>query len=227
MIAETDAETLELLRAPTFDPARLVVINTDDPTLKSSDLNFGPRDNSKRRVVKFDDAEFCYLVAEDGKTLAHIDDEVTFLANKFSWDTIEHVSGAERAKYTIIPDTDREAKMRAGLRLVTKPEVGAQELEVLEETPTKIRLRVQRHQAGYLVLSQAWFPGWKARVGGELVPVYRANYAFNAIEVLPGDWTVEFSYEPDSLKHGVWIGIASLVLGVLSIVYGWRRALVA
>jgi hypothetical protein len=227
VLSKSDTETLELMRAPSFDPKKLVALNTDDPALQSSELNFGLVDNSKRRLVKFDDADYCYLVAEDGKTLAHIDDEMTFLANNFSWDHLEKVPGSERSKYTIIPDTDVDAKLRTGLRLVTPLPKGAHEVEVLDESPTNIHLRVQRNLPGYVLVSQAWFPGWKARINGNVAPVYRANYAFSAIPVQPGDWQIEFSYEPDSLKKGVWIGIASLVLGLAAIGYGWKRALVA
>jgi uncharacterized membrane protein YfhO len=95
---------------------------------------------------------------------------------------------------------------------------------LLEETPTRIRLEVERLQTGYLVVSQAYFPGWKARVGGVEKPVLRANYAFDAVQIPPGRWEVELSYEPDSLRAGLSIGAASIVAAAAALGLSRRRS---
>ena len=55
----------------------------------------------------------------------------------------------------------------------------------------------------------------KARVNGEKKPLYRANYAFSAVELGRGENDVEIYYAPDSLKLGIWLGVASLVAGAV------------
>lgn len=92
---------------------------------------------------------------------------------------------------------------------------------MLEETPEHYRLKVRRANPGWLVISQARYPGWKARIGGKQVPLLRANYAFNAIALPAGTSEVEFSYEPLSFRLGLWIsGFSALVAALLF----WRLA---
>jgi hypothetical protein len=65
---------------------------------------------------------------------------------------------------------------------------------------------------GFLFISDSWFPGWKAKVDGEEAPVYRADYAFRAVPVSKGYHKVEFSYDPISLKMGLWISLGTTVI---------------
>jgi uncharacterized membrane protein YfhO len=69
--------------------------------------------------------------------------------------------------------------------------------------------------AGWLVLSDVWFPGWTCRVDGSEVPVYRANHAFRAVPVAAGARRAEFTFAPKSYRAGWWVSACSLaVLGV-------------
>ena len=218
VIAESNQEAVGLLRVPTFDPERLVVLS-DMPATTGSSLTMGPRDNSKARLVQFPDSVKVYLVNPTEKSLVHIEDEVTFLANKFKWSQIEHAERAGFADFAII-EKDRDAQVRNGLRVVS-PQVGGVPPRVVEETPTFAKVELELQDPGYLVVAQAYFPGWKAKVNGAEVPVHRANYAFSAIEVARGKSEVEFYYDPDSLRWGVWIGHASLLAAIAPLL--WMR----
>jgi len=77
------------------------------------------------------------------------------------------------------------------------------------------RLEVSCAEPELLVIAQSHYPGWKARVNGVERPVLRANYAFSAVELQPGLNIVDFSYEPESFRIGLWIGLASLLAGLL------------
>lgn len=223
IVAQSDEEALATLLAPEFDPLRLVVLRPVDESALAHTGNFSRTDNSQRRIVTFDDADWCYVVGTDGKTLAHITDEVTFLANKFDWKNIERLPAARRTEFTIIPDDDLQARKSTGLRLVNSGQQFASQLEVLEHTPTRIRLHVKRKEPAFLVISQAYFPGWNATLDGESVHVYRANYAFTGVEIPPGDFELDLRYEPASLRNGLWIGLASLVVGLGSLFVGRLR----
>ncbi len=69
----------------------------------------------------------------------------------------------------------------------------------------QIRLRVDTPADAYLVLSEVWYPGWRAEVDGVSVPVLRANYAFRAVRLEPGEHQVEFTFAPRSWKMGLII----------------------
>jgi hypothetical protein len=87
-----------------------------------------------------------------------------------------------------------------------------------------IRLSVDTPADAYLVLSEVWYPGWQARVDGAEAPVLRANYAFRAVRLSPGQHQVEFSFAPRSWRMG--LGISGLtLLGLVSCLVGrslWR-----
>ena len=184
-------------------------------------------DPSKRRLLQFPDKDWVYMLSEDGKTLVHVDDEVTFLANKFRWEQIEHLPIEDKARFVVHDDGDREGKRRHGLRIVTPPSQFAVPIKVVEEAPGRVVLDLARREPGWLLVSQTWYPGWRATLNGEQAEVLRANYAFQAIEVPPGQWRLELWYSPDSWRLGValfWIGLAlGSALLAREARGGWRK----
>ena len=74
-----------------------------------------------------------------------------------------------------------------------------------------------------LVLTDVHFPGWKATVDGQSVPIERVDYLLRGVVVPPGTHRVEFTYEPASFRAGWIISVLGL-LGVLgAVVVGLRR----
>ena len=100
-----------------------------------------------------------------------------------------------------------------------------QAARILHYGPNRVVVAVDMPQAGYLVLSDAFFPGWRAQdEGGRKLPVLRANAVFRAVALEPGHHTVTFTYFPDSLKLGLYISFLGGVLCLLTAAYwGWRR----
>lgn len=87
-------------------------------------------------------------------------------------------------------------------------------LSVLSYTENEIIVAVRAVRPGYLVLSEVWYPGWRARVNGEAAPVLRANYALRAVPLPAGESTVRLWYAPDSWH---W-GLALFGLGIMLLV---------
>ena len=65
----------------------------------------------------------------------------------------------------------------------------------------------------YLLLSEVWYPGWRAWVDGRETPVLRADYLFRAVPVQPGDRLVEMRFRPTSW----WLAVGLSALGWLAI----------
>ena len=63
-----------------------------------------------------------------------------------------------------------------------------------------------------LVLSDNYYPGWKAYVDGEETQIYRTNYTFRSIFLPKGMHSIIFKYQPESLKIGIAISVGSLIL---------------
>jgi uncharacterized membrane protein YfhO len=76
-----------------------------------------------------------------------------------------------------------------------------------------VTIAVETDQPGYLVLPDAYYPGWQATVDGQPQPIWRANYAFRAVYVPAGQHTVQFVFDPLIWKVGLVVsGMTLLVL---------------
>ena len=75
---------------------------------------------------------------------------------------------------------------------------------------------------GILVLSDTYYPGWRAFVDGVERPILRANHVFRAVVVPTGAREVVFSYEPDSFRYGLLVSVAAAALW-LGLAWGGRR----
>ena len=64
-----------------------------------------------------------------------------------------------------------------------------------------------------LVLTDNYYPGWKAYLNGEPMDLFAADYVFRAVLVPPGEHRVSFRYEPEPLKKGLWISFCFLLAG--------------
>jgi hypothetical protein len=89
---------------------------------------------------------------------------------------------------------------------------------VLDRTDGMNRLgaRVSADGPMMLVLSDRYYPGWKATVDGSEAPVLRANGVFRAVPVPGGVSDVEFRFAPRSVWWGGWISIAALLAFTLT-----------
>jgi uncharacterized membrane protein YfhO len=88
--------------------------------------------------------------------------------------------------------------------------------------PTRVEIETDAGAAGYLLLADAWYPGWRARVDGVETPIERADCIFRAVYLSPGAHRVEFEYQPESFRVGTIISLVSLF--VLVIVVGARHS---
>ncbi|MBI5879418.1 MAG: YfhO family protein [Chloroflexi bacterium] len=89
--------------------------------------------------------------------------------------------------------------------------------------PERIVMRTSDSAEGYLLVKDAWYPGWRAWVDGQEAPIERADTFFRAVRLPGGAHTIEMRYESATLAMGALVtGAAMLVLGVLAMA-AWRR----
>ncbi len=65
-----------------------------------------------------------------------------------------------------------------------------------------------------LVVAQAYYHCWRASVDGKPVPLWRANYAYQALEVPPGRHEVRLNYVDRAFEAGAIISILALFVCV-------------
>ena len=96
------------------------------------------------------------------------------------------------------------------------PRLGSpDQVTIVQDKPERVRINVTTDQPGYLVLTDSWYPGWRAFVDGQPAPIYRADVLFRAIQIEPGTHAIAFEYRPDSFLVGAMVSAAILVILVV------------
>ncbi len=86
-------------------------------------------------------------------------------------------------------------------------------VQIAIDDPGEVVIDIDASEPGFLVLNDAYYPGWKADLAGASTPIYRANFIFRAVQVPAGRSQVRFAYEPEQFRAGLVIsGCAALGL---------------
>ena len=88
---------------------------------------------------------------------------------------------------------------------------------MVEEYGTNdIKLKTSSGTGGLVVLSEVYYPSWKAYVDGQPAEVYATDQLLRSVAIPAGDHEVELRYESQALEVGIMISvIAYAVVGVL------------
>lgn len=125
------------------------------------------------------------------------------------------------AEEGLSPDQEALYWQEAGVPGEDKPPVA--EVTILEYAPERVLIQANSQAAGYLVLSDTYYPGWTATVDSRPAAIHRANLMMRAVRLGPGTHQVEFRYQPTSLQIGVWISGAAWVAWIVVITLAWSR----
>jgi hypothetical protein len=94
---------------------------------------------------------------------------------------------------------------------------------VTRYSANEVEILTGSNKEGFLVLSDTFYPGWRAWVDGEEVPVLRANYDFRALALPQGEHTVVFKFMPLSFKVGLVASLIGLSLvGLIFVCNGYN-----
>ncbi|MEE9607164.1 MAG: YfhO family protein [Myxococcota bacterium] len=94
----------------------------------------------------------------------------------------------------------------------TRRSAGRAEVEIQVDEPERVAVEVRAPRRGFLVLTDSFYPGWRATANGREVPIYRANYLFRAVPVPAGGTRIVFEFRPDSFRAGLRVGAATAVV---------------
>lgn len=93
--------------------------------------------------------------------------------------------------------------------------VNISKAEIIRDEQNSIEIQVEAENNGYLLLTDTYYPGWKAYVDGKETEILKANYAFRAVFINLGKHQVVMKYEPVNWKMAVKISVGSLILLVI------------
>ncbi len=94
---------------------------------------------------------------------------------------------------------------------------------IVEYADTRVVLQVEAPAPAYLILRDAFYPGWTASVNGESMPIQRANVIFRALRVPAGSSRVVFAFEPQLWRLALAVGLMLWVAALSLLVMFMRR----
>jgi hypothetical protein len=140
-------------------------------------------------------------------------------------ETVVEPSAARAAERLGMPgfDARRTALIEGPVALEPLAEGAPETAQVLGVAPNRMELEVDAHSRGLLVLSENYYPGWRATVDGQSAPIYRVDSALRGLVVPRGRSHVVLRYAPASVY---WGGLLTSMafLGTLAIWFFKSRA---
>jgi hypothetical protein len=185
-----------------------------------------PENLHVERVTLIDQQGNRYLLAHlQGKsdhTLAYLSDDVAIFGNNDVLPRIFLTYGAR----AVPDDTEALSILRSGefdprhevllaaeqVGATQTPTEGAERVQLTSYDSQRVVASVLAPADGYLVLTDAWYPGWQVRVDGREAPLVRADLMFRAVHLTAGEHSVEFAYAPASFRTGLAISAVALLL---------------
>jgi hypothetical protein len=86
------------------------------------------------------------------------------------------------------------------------------QIQVRGKEPARIDADVTMRCRGMLILGDSWFPGWRAYVDGQRVPIHKAYNLVRGVVVEGGSHHVTFRYLPGSVFSGAVLALLGIML---------------
>ncbi|HKY06132.1 MAG TPA: YfhO family protein [Blastocatellia bacterium] len=95
---------------------------------------------------------------------------------------------------------------------------------IIEDRRNRVVIETVRGKDGLMVLSDNYYPGWRAFVDGQEVSLLRANHTMRAVRVPAGSHVVSFEFAPQRFREAVYISsIAAAFLAGAFLLAAFRR----
>lgn len=135
----------------------------------------------------------------------------------------DYERGDDLSKVALFEKDEKDLKEKL-LNISNKDKDEQEVVEIKEYKNNSLKLHVKAETAGFLVLSEIYYPGWRAFLGQREVPIYKTNFAFRGLFVPEGEHDIKFIFDPSSFKMGSALSLASLlvILSGLGLLY-WRE----
>jgi hypothetical protein len=183
-----------------------------------------------------------YVIATDadGSALAGAAAVVASAGSTQLWELHDPAPRASLRQAMVLPSDEEVARL-----LATNPEVVRTRVLITERaaasadgrspgTPANVEMLVNQPtdqewdiaapSDAYLVIADAYYPGWNAYVDGAPEALRRADLALRAVPVPAGRHRVSVRYEPRSVQIGLAISMAATLLTLVALVLTRRTA---
>ncbi|SHI49221.1 YfhO family protein [Algibacter luteus] len=166
-----------------------------------------------------------YIVAQDenGDAFPYMNDQVN--GNAWFVNDLEKVESAN-SEITILGELDTKAKavytnheaLSSFQNLKNKYDIDSLAvIRLIKHAPNYLKYQSTNKNDGFAVFSEIYYPkGWKTYIDGKETSHMRVNYILRGMPIPAGNHTIEFKFDPEVVKTGSSIALASsIMLGVL------------
>ena len=119
-------------------------------------------------------------------------------------------------------DLHTTALMEAPLpRPLEKTAGGSESVRFRSYEPDRMAMDVDTPAPALVVLSEMYYPGWRARVNGKPAEIYRVDGALRGIIAPGGTALIELEYAPGSFRAGAIITVLTLLCVLAGSILAW------
>lgn len=108
-------------------------------------------------------------------------------------------------------DSKTDLKKTAVIEEDLNTQIGSGSAKIIDYKANKVILLTKSKKSTFIVLTDVYYPGWKAYVNGKETKIFRTDFTFRGVVVPAGDNTVEFTYKPITFSLGVLTAIIGMV----------------
>lgn len=128
---------------------------------------------------------------------------------------VRKVAGEKQAR-DLLADPGFDARNEVFLVAENPPRLATcrgDDVSMPRHTPNYVRIDAQMQCRGMIILTDTWFPGWRATVDGKRAKIERAYGIVRGVVVEPGAHVIEMRYRPVSAYAGA--GLSLLACGIV------------
>jgi len=205
-----------------FDPNVLQLTNTKYLLTNIPQIPFLPNFALAKGPVRNASGDVVYLYKINGD-------------NPYSWLTPVAVKASDEqvlatvlnprfdVKRAALFDTSAKVRASVGVQALPAPISVTTSVSHYEPGNVRIDLSTPAPDGASLVVSENYYPGWKATVDGKAAPIGRADYTFIGIELPAGARSVQLDFTSPTYEKGKVITWFAILLGFLMLGAGvWR-----
>jgi hypothetical protein len=175
------------------------------PTLPGLRIAYGGRD---ARIYSNSNALPRTFVVDGERAVGSADDALVAISTK----------GFDPRRYAVTES------IHPGLKSESEtPDAPAGNATLASYTADKVVVRASAGQPSLVVLTDVYYPGWKATVDGKSASVDPVDYVLRGVPIPAGDHTVTFRYEPSSWKLAKLLSVLGVVALALTALVGVLR----
>lgn len=176
-----------------------------------------------RYLLTFDDinSDQFTKVLDEGETKVFENNNVLPRAF-FAQEVVKVGSKEEELKTIIDKNIDLNTKAASQEFEFPNQEINSS-IKIINYQDQNFELATTSDKDAPLIVSNVFYPDWRAFVDGNEVQIRRVNFMFQSIMVPHGTHKIEFKFKPKSFYNGLYISSASFISTLIIALYLWRR----